>query len=65
MHHTAETDAVFPHDYTFRDGFMHPGEAPGLGVELDEDLAAKFPYRRAFLRRNPSRRRLHAFMVMR
>jgi mannonate dehydratase len=28
---------------------LHPGEAPGLGVELDEKLAAKFPYKRAFL----------------
>ncbi|HXC54196.1 MAG TPA: D-mannonate dehydratase ManD [Rhizomicrobium sp.] len=49
MHHTAETDAVFPHAYTFEDGMMHPGEVPGLGVEIDESLAAKFPYRRAYL----------------
>src|SRR5690606_13317273 len=49
MPHTAETDAVFPHAYTFRDGFMHPGEAPGLGVDIDESLAAKYPYQRAYL----------------
>jgi mannonate dehydratase len=49
MRHTAETDAVFPHAYRFADGLMHPGEAPGLGVELDEALAATFPYRRAYL----------------
>lgn len=49
MRHTAETDAVFPHAYTFADGMMHPGDAPGLGVELDEDLAATFPYKRAYL----------------
>jgi mannonate dehydratase len=49
MRHTAETDAVFPHAYTFADGMMHPGEAPGLGVELDEGLAATFPYKRAYL----------------
>lgn len=49
MRHTAETDAVFPHAYTFSDGMMHPGEASGLGVELDEDLAATFPYKRAYL----------------
>ena len=29
MRHTAETDAVFPHAYSFADGCMHPGEAPG------------------------------------
>lgn len=49
MPHTAETDAVFPHGYTFRDGMMHPGDRPGLGVEIDEDLAATHPYKRAFL----------------
>ena len=49
MRHTEETDAVFPHAYRFADGLMHPGEAPGLGVELDETLAATFPYRRAYL----------------
>jgi mannonate dehydratase len=49
MRHTEETDAVFPHGYSFADGMMHPGDAPGLGVELDEALAAKYPYRRAYL----------------
>ncbi|MBS0472866.1 MAG: D-galactonate dehydratase family protein [Proteobacteria bacterium] len=49
MLHTKETDKVFPHAYTFKDGMLHPGEAPGLGVEIDEDLAAKYPYRRAYL----------------
>ncbi|MEI9990823.1 MAG: D-mannonate dehydratase ManD [Rhizomicrobium sp.] len=49
MLHTKETDAVFPHAYTFANGMLHPGEAPGLGVELDETLAAKYPYKRAFL----------------
>jgi mannonate dehydratase len=49
MRHTEETDAVFPHAYRFADGLMHPGEAPGLGVELDETLAAEYPYKRAYL----------------
>jgi mannonate dehydratase len=49
MRHTAETDAVFPHAYSFADGLLHPGEAPGLGVDIDEELAATFPYRRAYL----------------
>jgi mannonate dehydratase len=49
MRHTAETDAVFPHAYSFKDGYLHPGDAPGLGVDLDEALAAKYPYSRAFL----------------
>jgi mannonate dehydratase len=49
MPHTAETDAVFPHHYTFDRGTMHPGDAPGLGVDLDEKLAARHPYQRAYL----------------
>jgi mannonate dehydratase len=49
MRHTAETDAVFPHAYTFADGLLHPGEQVGLGVEIDEALAAKHEYRRAYL----------------
>ena len=49
MPHSDETDAVFPHHYTFKDGQMFPGDAPGLGVDLDEELAAKYPYQRAYL----------------
>ena len=49
MRHSEETDRVFPHAYRFSDGAMHPGEAPGLGVDLDENLAVKFPYDRAYL----------------
>jgi len=49
MHHTLETDEVFPHAYSFRDGYLLPGEAPGHGVDIDEKLAAKYPYKRAYL----------------
>jgi len=49
MPHCEETDAVFPHGYSFKSGYMYPGDAPGLGVELDETLAAKYPYERAYL----------------
>jgi mannonate dehydratase len=49
MPHTLETDRVFPHGYQFRDGLMHPGDAPGLGVDIDEGLAANYPYERAYL----------------
>lgn len=49
MRHTAETDAVFPHAYSFSQGYLHPGEAPGHGVDIDEALAAKYPYRPASL----------------
>ncbi len=49
MRHTDETDAVFPHDYHFRDGYLYVGDTPGHGVDIDEELAAEFPYRRAYL----------------
>lgn len=59
MRHTRETDEVFPHGYYFKDGYLHPSEAPGLGVDYDEKLAAKFPYDRAFL---PVNRKLDGTM---
>ena len=49
MRHTDETDRVFPHAYKFADGAMHPGDAPGLGVDIDEALAAQYPYAPAYL----------------
>ena len=59
MPHSGETDEVFPHEYRFEDGHLHPGETPGLGVDIDEQLAALFPYRRAYL---PVARRLDGSM---
>ena len=55
MRHSDETDRVFPHAYKFAAGALHPGEAPGLGVEIDEALAAKYPYDPAYL---PTARKL-------
>ena len=49
MPHTEETDAVFPHFYSFENGLMYPGDSPGLGVDINETLAARYPYQRAYL----------------
>lgn len=49
MLHSERTDAVFPHGYRLDRGYMHPGDAAGLGVDIDEKLAAKYPYERAYL----------------
>ena len=49
MAHNAETEEIFSHAYYFRDGMMYPGDAPGLGVDIDEALAGRFPYQRAYL----------------
>ncbi|MFT3998547.1 MAG: D-galactonate dehydratase family protein, partial [Asticcacaulis sp.] len=40
MRHTPETDEVFPHGYYFEKGDLMVSEAPGLGVDIDEELAA-------------------------
>lgn len=49
MRHTPETDEVFPHDYVFEDGLLYCGEAPGHGVDIDEKVAARYPYKPASL----------------
>ncbi|WP_417451564.1 D-mannonate dehydratase ManD [Kordiimonas sp.] len=49
MRHTPETDEVFPHDYTFEDGYLIVGDTPGHGVDINEELAAKYEYERAYL----------------
>jgi mannonate dehydratase len=49
MRHSEETDAVFPHDYRFEDGRLFVGDTPGHGVDIDEVLAAKYPYKPAYL----------------
>ncbi|NBF00061.1 D-galactonate dehydratase family protein [Nonomuraea sp. KC401] len=49
MQHGAATNEVFRQSFTFADGYLHPGESPGLGVELDEEAAARFPYHAAYL----------------
>ncbi|MCW2496864.1 MAG: bifunctional D-altronate/D-mannonate dehydratase [Jatrophihabitans sp.] len=49
MEHSAKTNTVFAQSLTFVDGLLHPGEQPGLGVEIDEVAAATFPYQPAYL----------------
>ncbi|MDQ0278298.1 mannonate dehydratase [Arthrobacter silviterrae] len=49
MKHSPETLAVFHTSYTFRDGLLHPGNNPGLGVDYDDALAATHPYTPAYL----------------
>ncbi|MHA6617735.1 D-mannonate dehydratase ManD [Pseudonocardia sp. DLS-67] len=47
--HTAETYEVFRRSYTFDGGYLHPGEAPGIGVTVDKEAAAKFEYEPSYL----------------
>lgn len=39
-----ETREVFPGCPETKNGYMYANEAPGLGIDIDEKLAAKFPY---------------------
>ena len=39
------TRKVFPGCPEVRDGYMWPNGGPGLGIDIDEDLAANYPFR--------------------
>ncbi len=49
MPHGEPTNAVFEQSFSFADGYLHPGEQPGLGVGLDVDEAGRYPYQSAYL----------------
>ncbi|RBM21870.1 bifunctional D-altronate/D-mannonate dehydratase [Prauserella sp. PE36] len=55
MRHGDRTNAMFRQSFTWNDGYLHPGDEPGLGVTLDVDEAGKYPYEQAYLPYN----RLH------
>jgi len=44
-----EVNEVCPGSPVYSDGSLWPSDRPGLGVDLDEGAAAKFPYKRAYL----------------
>jgi mannonate dehydratase len=49
MGYPAHVSEVFSHAYTLKEGYLHPGDAPGLGVDYNEEVGAKFPYAPAYL----------------
>jgi mannonate dehydratase len=49
MQHGARTNEVFQQSFTWQGGLLHPGDKPGLGVELDVDAAGRYPYEQAYL----------------
>jgi mannonate dehydratase len=40
---------VFPHAWSFSDGHLTPGDVPGIGVSMNEELAEQHPYEQAYL----------------
>ena len=43
------TQEVFPSRAFYHDGYASVQEKPGLGVDIDERAATKYPYRKAFM----------------
>ncbi|WP_009475453.1 D-mannonate dehydratase ManD [Rhodococcus sp. JVH1] len=40
---------VFPHAWSFSGGHLTPGDVPGIGVSMNEELAEQYPYEQAYL----------------
>jgi mannonate dehydratase len=49
MSHLDPAGEVFRAGYRFDGGLLHLSDAPGLGVEFDEEVAARYPYQRRYL----------------
>jgi L-alanine-DL-glutamate epimerase-like enolase superfamily enzyme len=43
MMHTKDTDEVFPHSYSFKDGFLYPGDGPASGLITTNRSRQNFP----------------------
>ncbi|MBN1782689.1 D-galactonate dehydratase family protein [bacterium] len=52
MPHQPLVHEVFKINYEYRDGHLHIDDTPGLGVDIDEEVAKKHPYQRAYLPMN-------------
>jgi mannonate dehydratase len=49
MPHQEGVNEVFQIPYHYEKGYLHLQDLPGLGVDLNEKAAGKYPYQRAFL----------------
>ncbi|MGQ1890737.1 D-mannonate dehydratase ManD [Thermophagus sp. OGC60D27] len=49
MPHEKIVNEVFKTNYHFEDGYMYIDDTPGIGVDIDEEAAKKFPYSSASL----------------
>jgi mannonate dehydratase len=47
MGHRDPAGEVFYPGYWFADGYLRPADTPGIGVDVDEAAAARFPWREA------------------
>ncbi len=47
--HPPQAAEVFDWGWRVSGGYLDPGDRPGIGVEIDEAAAARYPYQRAYL----------------
>jgi len=47
--YTKQTYDVFKCDWRYERGYLYANETPGHGTDIDEELAAKYPYEPAYL----------------
>jgi len=45
---TAECDALFPSDHYYENGMFHISDAPGLGVDFDDEEAKRYSFERRY-----------------
>ncbi|OLQ93477.1 bifunctional D-altronate/D-mannonate dehydratase [Vibrio panuliri] len=46
---TDEINEVFKYELNIKNGMLLPSEAPGLGVDIDEEAMTKYEYKRSYL----------------
>jgi len=44
-----QSKTIFKHDFTVKNGMAYMSDAPGLGIEFDEEAASQYPYKRSYL----------------
>lgn len=49
MGYPEQTSDVFQWSFSLDDGYLHPGGKSGLGVDVDEAAAARYPYQKGYL----------------
>jgi mannonate dehydratase len=49
MPHQEIVNEVFSVNYHFKQGYLYIDDSPGIGVDIDEKAAAKYPYSMACL----------------